>query len=86
MGSGWDDIILILALSFLIFKHILFKKLNGMGLTEMIKFLNSFILYLIFVYLIILKLLYFIKNKNTINFYKLFIKNILTIIIIYIKI
>ena len=35
---------------------------------------------------IILKLIYFIKNKNIMNFYKLFIENILIIlIIIYIK-
>ena len=35
---------------------------------------------------IILKLIYFIKNKNIMNFYKLFIEDILIIlIIIYIK-
>ena len=66
------------------------------------KFSNSFHLHLIFVFsfyflffiflffnfiLIILKLTYFIKNKNIMNFYKLFIKNILIIIIInYIKV
>ena len=43
--------------------------------------------YICFFIFIILKLIYFIKNKNIMNFYKLFIKNILIIIIInYIKI
>ena len=48
----------------------------------------SFSFYICFFIFIILKLIYFIKNKNLMNFYKLFIKNILIIIIIinYIKI
>ena len=45
-----------------------------------------FIFYICFLIFIILKLIYFIKNKNIMNFYKLFIKNILIIIIIYIKV
>ena len=46
-----------------------------------------YILYFIF-YFVILKLIYFIKNKNIMNFYKLFIKNNNNniIIIIYIKV
>ena len=42
--------------------------------------------FFIFAFFIILKLIYFIKNKNIMNFYKLFIKNILIIIIIHIKV
>ena len=59
------------------------------------KLYNPSRLHLIFVFyfFIILKLIYFIKNKNIMNFYKLFIKNIviifleeiLIIIFIYIK-
>ena len=45
-----------------------------------------FVLYLFYIF-IILKLKYFIKNKNVMNFYKLIIKNIIIIIIIiYIKV
>ena len=57
------------------------------------KFLNLTRLYLIFVFIyicyfcfyisIILKVIYFIKNKNIINY---LLKNIIIIIIIYIKI
>ena len=59
------------------------------------KFSNSPRLHLIFVFIflylvfifIVLKLIFFIKNKNIMNFYKLFIKNIIIIIIIiYIKV
>ena len=61
------------------------------------KFPNSIRLHFIFVFIfnfnfviflfifIILKLIYFIQNKNIMNFYKLFIKNLIIIIIIYIK-
>ena len=47
-----------------------------------------FIFYFLFCFFIfiILKLIYFVKNKNIMNFYKLFIKKILIIIIIYIKV
>ena len=53
------------------------KQLNGTGeVIEMEKFLNPPCLHLIFdfYFLIILKLIYFIKNINIMNFYKLFIK------------
>ena len=56
-----------------------------------LQFIFVFIFYFLFFYIcffifIILKLIYFIKNKNIMNFYKLFIKKILIIIIInYIK-
>ena len=85
-------------LFFSIPKLISFKKLNGTGRGRagMGKFPNPPRLYLIFAFIfffifffIILKLIYFIKNKNVMNFYKLFIKNILIIIIIiiiYIKV
>ena len=72
---------------FLIPKHVPFKKLNGAaraGLAGMENFSNPPRLYLIFVFIfnfkffififIILKLIYFIKIKNIMNFYKLFIK------------
>ena len=44
----------------------------------------KFFLYLFFFYYI--KINIFHKNKNIMNFYKLFIKNIIIIIIIYIKV
>ena len=84
-------------LFFLIPKPISFKKLNEAGQNEKIlkpvsfTFDFCFYFYFLFFYIcffifIILKLIYFIKNKNIMNFYKLFIKNILIIIIInYIK-
>ena len=62
------------------------------------KFSNSPRLHFIFVFFFILIFLYFLfyfyyieinifhKNKNIMNFYKLFIKNIIIIIIIYIKV
>ena len=56
-----------------------------------VSFTFDFCFYFLFVYIcffifIMLKLIYFIKNKNIMNFYKLFIKKILIIIIIYIKV
>ena len=48
-------------------------------------FLFLIFLYFIFIF-IILKLIDFVKNKNIMIFYKLFIKNILIIITIYIKV
>ena len=80
-------------LFFLILKLVSFKKLNGAGGDGKILKPDSFIFYFCFIFFyiyffifIILKLIYFIKNKNIMNFYKLFIKNILIIIIIYIKV
>ena len=74
---------------FLIHKLISFKKLNEARwdgkIPEPVPFIFDFCFY--FLNFIILKLIYFIKNKNIMNFYKLFIKNIIIIIIInYIKI
>ena len=70
------------------------KKLNQLGwvdgngkiLIPVLFIFDFYFLYFIFVFIIILNLIYFIKNKNIMNFYKLFIKNIQIIIIIYIKI
>ena len=45
-----------------------------------------FIFYFIFFYFYYIKINIFIKNKKIINFYKLFIKNIIIIIVIYIKV
>ena len=66
-------------LFFLILKPISFKKLNEAGRNEKIlkpvPFTFDFCFYYIcFFIFIILKLIYFIKNKNIMNFYKLFIK------------
>ena len=67
-------------LFFLIFKSVPFKKLNGTGrINGDGKILKpaSFTFFLYFIFyifiFIILKLIYFIKNKNIMNFYKLFI-------------
>ena len=85
-------------LFFSILKLILFKKLNGKGrgwkIPKPVSFIFDFvfIFYFLFFYscffiFIILKLIYFIKNKNIMNFYKLFIKkHSIIIIIIYIKV
>ena len=66
-------------LFFSILKLISFKKLNEMGRDEKISkpvsFIFDFCFYFLFFYIfILLKLIYFIKNKNIMNFYKLFIK------------
>ena len=53
---------------------------------KLIPFIFDFCFYFLFFIFIILKLIYYIKNKNIMNFLKLFIKNILIIIIIYIKV
>ena len=59
-----------------------FKKLNGVGrfgrdgkipIPNLVYILFLF-LFFIFVFFVILKLIYFMKNKNSMNFYKLFIK------------
>ena len=54
------------------------------------KFPNSPRLHFIFLYLLFyfyyIKINIFHKNKNIMNFYKLFIKNIIIIIIIYMKV
>ena len=95
MGRSHPDLTY---LFFLILKYISFKKLNRMmwdGLEEMRKFSNPspfiidfcfyfFIFYILFYYI---KINIFIKNKSIMIFYKLFIKNIIIIIIIiYIKV
>ena len=49
-------------------------------------FVFIFIFLFLFFIFIILKLIYFRKIKNIMNFYKLFIKKIIIVIIIYIKI
>ena len=80
--------------SFSILKHVPFKKLNRTrrsGLVGIGKFSNPFRLHLIFVFILYfvfyyIKINIFHKNKNIMNFYKLFIKKILIIIIIYIKV
>ena len=81
-------------LFFSIPKLVSFKKLNR---AEMRKFLNSPRLHFIFVLFLNFSFLYFIfyfyyikinifhKNKNIMNIYKLFLKNIIIIIIIYIQ-
>ena len=70
-------------LFFLIPKPISFKKLNGAGqngkIPKPVPFTFYFCFYFLFFYIcffifIILKLIYFIKNENIMNFYKLFIK------------
>ena len=94
-----SHILTLLIYIFLIFKLISFKKLNKAGqvsrgrkIFKPVLFIFDFLFLLfifyffIFSFFIILKLIYLIKNKNIMNYYKLFIKNILIIIIIYIKI
>ena len=70
-------------LFFLILKPISFKILNGTGrngkILKPVPFIFDFCFYFLFFYIcffifIILKLIYFIKNKNIMNFYKSFIK------------
>ena len=80
-------------LFFSIPKLVSFKKLNKAGGDGKILKLTPFIyffLILIFLYLLFyfyyIKINIFHKNKNITNFYKLFIKNIIIIIIIYIKV
>ena len=66
---------------FLISKLVSFKKLNMMGryrkIPKSVTFTFDFCFYLFFYIcffiFIILKLIYFIKNKNIMNFYKLFL-------------
>ena len=71
----------LIRLFFLIPKLISFKKVNGTRMRKFSKpvsFIFDFCFYFfIFAFFIILKLIYFIKNKNIINLYKLFIKKIL---------
>ena len=83
-------------LFFSIPKLVSFKKLNRVGrrwenfqtrpvyILFLFLFLK-FIFYLFF-YFYYIKINIFHKNKNIMNFYKLFIKNIIIIIIIYIKV
>ena len=68
-------------LFFSILKSVLFKKLNGTGqngLARIGKFSNMSRLYLIFIFFIFfyyyIKINIFHKNKNIMNFYKLFTK------------
>ena len=52
-----------------------------------VHFIFVFIFYFfIFAFFYYIKINIFHKNKNIMNFYKLFIKNIIIIIIIYIKV
>ena len=84
-------------LFFSILKLVSFKKLTGRDGDGKILKLAPFTFYFcfyfkifIFLYLIFyfyyIKINIFHKNKNIMNFYKLFIKNIIIIIIIYIKV
>ena len=65
-------------LFFSILKLVPFKKSNGMGRIDMdVKILKT-VLFTLFFYscfFIIFNLIYFIKNTNIMNLYKLFIKN-----------
>ena len=82
---------------FSILKLVSFKKLNRTGwrwensLTRpvyilfLFLFFNFNFFYLLF-YFYYIKINIFHKNRNIMNFYKLFIKNIIIIIIIYIKV
>ena len=84
-------------LFFSIPKLVSFKKLNRAGrrcgnfqtrsvyiLFLFLFFYFNFLYFLFYFYYI--KINIFHKNKNIMNFYKLFIKNIIIIIIIYIKV
>ena len=55
-----------------------------------LQFIFVFIFYFLFFYLLFyfyyIKINIFHKNKNIMNFYKLFIKKIIIIIIIYVKV
>ena len=83
-------------LFFSIFKLVSFKKLNRTGrIWENSQTRSVYILFLflffnfnffIYFYFYYIKINIFHKTKNIMNFYKLFIKNIIIIIIIYIKV
>ena len=79
-GLVWDETVHsdLTRLCFSIPKPVPFKKLNRVGwvgkdgkIPKFVSFTFNFCFYFIF---IILKLIYFIKNRNIMNFYKLFIK------------
>ena len=85
-GRVWDETAPSRLGSFIFFlipKSISFKKLNGARrngkIPKPVLFTFDFCFYFLFFNIcffifIILKLIYFIKNKNIMNFYKLFIK------------
>ena len=79
-------------LFFSISKHVQFKKLNrgdagrfdrDEKILKPARFTFNFCFYFLFFIFIILKLIYFIKSTNIINY---LLKNIIIIIIIYIKV
>ena len=84
-------------LFFSILKLVSFKKLNRAGrrcensqtipvyILFLFLFFNFNFLYFLF-YFYYIKINIFHKNKNIMNFYKLFIKKIIIIVIIYIKV
>ena len=95
-GLGRDGLIPTWHVYFFQFKLVSFKKLNMTGrkwensqtrpiyILFLFLFLNFIFLYLFF-YFYYIKINIFHKNKNIMNFYKLFIKNIIIILLFILK-